>query len=350
MQTILVTGGAGFIGGNFVHFLLRETSAFVVNLDALAYAGHRETLRPVWNHPRHVFVHGRIEDAGLMRELLHTYRPTAIVNFAAESHVDRSIDVPGAFVQTNIVGAYTLLETSRRYWATLPQPERDAFRYLHVSTDEVFGSLASSGAFHEDSPYHPNSPYAASKAAADHLTRAYQHTYGLPILVTNCSNNYGPYQYPEKLIPLALFRALQGKRIPVYGDGQQVRDWLHVEDHCRALLAVLQQGRVGETYCIGGSAEHTNLIVVQMLCAILDEMFDGCSHADQIEFVADRPGHDRRYAIDATKIGTELGWRPQLDFETGLRNTVAWYLANRAWCENVTRGFYQGERLGRVTL
>lgn len=343
MQTWLVTGGAGFIGGNFVLDAV-ASGVRVVNLDALTYAGNLDTLAPLQGHPGHVFVHGDIGDRALVTRLLAEHRPAAILNFAAESHVDRSIDGPAAFVQTNVVGTLNLLECARDYWRSLEGEAREAFRFLHVSTDEVYGSLGESGRFTEETPYAPNSPYSASKAASDHLVRAFHHTYGLPVLTTNCSNNYGPYHFPEKLIPLMIHHALSGQPLPVYGDGQQVRDWLYVGDHCAAIRRVLQAGRLGETYNIGGCNEKTNLDVVRTVCAMLDELSpraDGQSYATQIAFVRDRPGHDRRYAIDAGKIERELGWRPAETFETGLRKTILWYLQHQEWVREVTSGEYR---------
>lgn len=351
-NAVLVTGGAGFIGSNFVRLCLPEGDARcgrLVNLDRLTYAGNLDSLASCLEDPRHVFVEGDIGDGPLVSRLLAEYRPAAVVNFAAESHVDRSIDGPAAFVETNVVGTFRLLEAARRYWVDLPEPERSAFRFLHVSTDEVYGSLGPNGKFTETTPYAPNSPYSASKAASDHFVRAYHHTYGLPVLITNCSNNYGPYQFPEKLIPLMILNALEGKPLPVYGDGQQVRDWLFVEDHCRAIAAVLARGVPGEVYNIGGNCERANLDVVQTICALVDELRPGLAHApcsSLISYVKDRPGHDRRYAIDATKIHRELGWQPKEDFCSGLRQTVAWYLDNRAWVERITSGKYRRERLG----
>jgi dTDP-glucose 4,6-dehydratase len=348
-KTVLVTGGAGFIGGNFVLDLVASGLFEVVNLDALTYAGNLDTLASISESPDHTFVRGRIGDRELVDRLLADHRPSAVVNFAAETHVDRSIDGPGAFIQTNVVETHGLLEAALAYWNGLEGEERDAFRFLHVSTDEVYGALGPTGYFTEESPFRPNSPYAASKAASDHLVRAYHHTYGLPVLTTNCSNNYGPYHFPEKLIPLMILTALRGGPLPVYGDGQQVRDWLYVKDHCRAVLAVLEGGRPGETYNVGGHNERTNLEVVETVCSLLDELAPDSPHAPHgslVTFVADRPGHDRRYAIDAGKIERELGWTPEETFETGLRKTVRWYLENRGWCEGVLSGSYRGERLG----
>lgn len=353
METILVTGGAGFIGSNFVRQWLASFSAEeacrLVNLDKLTYAGNLDSLAGCLDDPRHVFVQGDIGDRPLVDRLLAEYRPRAVVNFAAESHVDRSIDGPEAFVQTNVVGTFRLLEAARKHWSGLPETERAAFRFLHVSTDEVYGSLGPEGRFTETTPCAPNSPYSASKAASDHFVRAYHHTYGLPTLITNCSNNYGPYQFPEKLIPLMILNALEGKPLPVYGDGRQVRDWLFVEDHCRAVRAVLARGIPGEVYNIGGDCERTNLEVVETLCEIVDRLRPGLPHApcrSLITFVTDRPGHDRRYAIDASKIRQQLGWRPQEDFRSGLERTVRWYLENRPWIQRITSGKYRGERLG----
>ena len=344
-MTLLVTGGAGFIGGNFVLDWIAGSDEPVVNLDKLTYAGNLETLASLQGHPRHTFVQGDIGDRALVERLLADHRPRAVINFAAESHVDRSIHGPEDFIQTNIVGTYHLLESVRGYWSALPEPEQKAFRFLHVSTDEVYGSLAKNDpAFAETKRYEPNSPYSASKAASDHLVRAWHHTYGLPVLTTNCSNNYGPYHFPEKLIPLVIHNALAGKPLPIYGDGQQVRDWLFVEDHCRAILRVLEAGQLGETYNIGGWNEKANLDVVRTLCAILDELkprADGQPYASQITYVKDRPGHDRRYAIDARKIERELGWKPQETFETGIRKTVQWYLDHPDWVDNVTSGNYR---------
>ncbi len=349
----LITGGAGFIGSGLARQLIAEGDAEVVVVDKLTYAGHLESLEPVKDNARFHFEQTDICDGGALADIFARYRPDAVFHLAAESHVDRSIDTPAAFIQTNINGTYRLLETVRSFLSEgAGRKIRAEFRFLHVSTDEVFGSLGPKGAFSESSPYAPNSPYAASKASADHLARAWQKTYGLPVLITNCSNNYGPYQFPEKLIPLMITRALAGGSLPVYGDGQHVRDWLYVEDHCRALRLVLEQGRLGETYNIGGAAEMTNLALVQTLCRILDEerpKAGGGSYASQIAFVEDRPGHDRRYAIDCTKLVRELGWQQRESFETGLRKTVRWYLENGAWCASVLKkARYAGERLGRA--
>jgi dTDP-glucose 4,6-dehydratase len=339
---LLVTGGAGFIGANFVLDWCAAGDEPIVNLDKLTYAGNLGNLVALKSDPRHVFVRGDIADRPQVEALLAQYAPRAVVNFAAESHVDRSIHGPADFIATNVVGTSVLLETVRDYWCRLAEPERSRFRFLHVSTDEVYGSLGSTDApFTESSPYAPNSPYAASKAAADHLVRAYRHTYGLPTLTTNCSNNYGPRQFPEKLIPLVIHNALAGKALPIYGDGQNIRDWLYVEDHCAAIRAVLEGGRLGETYNIGAGAEKANLEVVRTLCSILSQVRPGREYASQIAFVKDRPGHDRRYAIDASKIRRELGWRPRESFESGLARTVRWYLGNDAWLAAVTSKEYQ---------
>ncbi len=351
MLTWLVTGGAGFIGGNFVIAALAESPSLrIVNLDALTYAGNLDTLASVASDPRHVFVEGDIGDRACVDALLAEYRPDAVINFAAESHVDRSIDGPAAFIQTNVVGTLSLLEATRDYWRALPDAEKSAFRFLHVSTDEVYGSLGDTGAFTEETPYAPNSPYSASKAASDHLVRAFQHTYGLPTLTTNCSNNYGPFQFPEKLIPLIIQKALAGAPLPVYGDGRNVRDWLFVADHCSAIARVLDAGRVGETYNVGGDAERMNIDVVKAICALLDARrprADGQPRESQITFVTDRPGHDRRYAIDASKLKRELGWKPTVDFEQGIAQTVDWYLANEDWINRVLDGSYRLERIGQ---
>ncbi|MCG6860145.1 MAG: dTDP-glucose 4,6-dehydratase [Chromatiaceae bacterium] len=349
MQTLLVTGGAGFIGGNFVYFLADETDVQIINLDKLTYAGNLDTLDPLRGNSRHVFVEGDICDRGLVRRLLGDYRVDAVVNFAAESHVDRSIDGPAAFVETNVTGTFNLLDCAREYWAGLGGSGKEGFRFLHVSTDEVYGSLGATGKFVETMPYAPNSPYSASKAASDHLVRAWYHTYGLPVLTTNCSNNYGPYQFPEKLIPLMTIKAMKGERLPIYGDGSNVRDWLYVEDHCRAIWRVLEAGRPGEVYNVGGESERTNVQVVDTLCALLDELLPDSPyrpHGQLKTFVADRPGHDARYAIDARKLQSELGWEPRESFESGMRRTLVWYLENQTWCKRVMDGSYRGERLG----
>ena len=349
MRTWLVTGGAGFIGGNFVLDSLAGDSVRIVNLDALTYAGNLDTLAPVRADPAHRFVHGDIGDRALVAALLREHRPEAVINFAAESHVDRSIDGPAAFVQTNVVGTLALLESVRDYWRELPEGPRADFRFLHVSTDEVFGSLGVSGAFTEDSPYAPNSPYSASKAASDHLVRAFHHTFGLPVLTTHCSNNYGPYQFPEKLIPLIIQRAQAGEELPVYGDGRNVRDWLYVGDHVTAIRRVLEAGRVGATYNIGGDSERETLQVVEAICALLDARrprADGQPRVSQVRFVADRPGHDRRYAIDATRLKSELGWVPSVRFEEGIARTVDWYLGHQPWVARVLDGSYRLERIG----
>ncbi len=342
---ILVTGGAGFIGGNFVLQALQTNVSGLVNLDKLTYAGNLQTLQSVNNFPNYFFFQGDIGDKDLVSKLLSKHRPSSIINFAAESHVDRSIHGPQDFIQTNIVGTFNLLESARSYFDTLQGSEKDQFRFLHVSTDEVYGTLEKSApAFSETNPYEPNSPYAASKAASDHLVRAWFHTYGLPVLTTNCSNNYGPYQFPEKLIPLVIHNALKGKPLPIYGDGLQVRDWLYVTDHCEAIHTVLHKGKLGETYNIGGNNEKTNISVVQTICSILDQLkprSDQKSYAEQITFVKDRPGHDRRYAINAAKIASELGWKPKETFETGIRKTVQWYLDNQDWVEGVVSGSYR---------
>jgi dTDP-glucose 4,6-dehydratase len=344
-MTILVTGGAGFIGANFVLDWLAQTDEPVLNLDKLTYAGNQENLASLQGNPRHIFVQGDIGDRALVEKLLAEHRPRAVVNFAAESHVDRSIHGPEDFIQTNIVGTFRLLEEVRAYWSGLPADDKTAFRFLHVSTDEVYGTLSQDAPpFAETNAYEPNSPYSASKAASDHLVRAWHHTYGLPVLTTNCSNNYGPYHFPEKLIPLMIVNALAGKPLPVYGDGQQVRDWLYVKDHCSAIRRVLQAGRLGETYNVGGWNEKPNLEIVHTVCALLDELrprADGHSYQAQITFVQDRPGHDRRYAIDARKIERELGWKPAETFETGIRKTVQWYLDHPDWVAHVQSGAYK---------
>jgi dTDP-glucose 4,6-dehydratase len=344
---IIVTGGAGFIGSAVVRTLLREDGPQVVNLDKLTYAGNLESLASVAASPRYSFAHMDICDAQGVAALLDAEQPDAIMHLAAESHVDRSIDGPMAFVETNIVGTAILLQAALRYWRGLKGTRKEQFRFHHISTDEVFGSLGAAGLFREDTPYAPNSPYSASKAASDHLVRAWHHTYGFPAVMTNCSNNYGPFQFPEKLIPLTILRAMEGKPLPVYGRGENVRDWLHVEDHALALIAVLKQGRLGETYNIGGGAERQNIDVVRGICGLLDEIRPGQRpRADLITFVADRPGHDLRYAIDSSKIRQELGWVPRESFESGLAHTVRWYLDNRKWWERIISGSYRTERLG----
>jgi dTDP-glucose 4,6-dehydratase len=349
MATWLVTGGAGFIGSALVRMLLSETDHAVVNVDKLTYAGNLESLPDAEDNPRYAFEQIDICDSAALRDCFDRHAPNIVVHLAAESHVDRSIDGPGTFIETNVVGTFTVLQESLRHWRTLEQPERDAFRMLHVSTDEVYGSLGANGRFHEETPYAPNSPYSASKAASDHLVRAWHHTYGLPVVTTNCSNNYGPYQFPEKLIPLTIQNALAEKPLPVYGRGENVRDWLFVEDHARALRAAVERGRPGETYNVGGDCERQNIDVVRGICALLDEIRPrdgGQPHAELITFVTDRPGHDARYAIDAGKIRRELGWCPSETFDTGLRKTVEWYLENQEWASRVQSGAYRGERLG----
>lgn len=341
---ILVTGGAGFIGSNFVLDWLEKLDEPVINLDKLTYAGNLDNLKTVADNKKHIFVKGDIGDFELVSKLLAEHKPRAVLNFAAESHVDRSIHGPEDFIQTNVVGTFHLLEAVRAYWNGLDEDAKAAFKFLHVSTDEVYGTLEKNDPpFNECNRYEPNSPYSASKAASDHLVRAYHHTYGLPVLTTNCSNNYGPYHFPEKLIPLVIHNALNGKPLPIYGDGQQIRDWLFVKDHCTAIRRVLSAGRLGETYNVGGWNEKPNLEVVHTICDILDELkprADGQSYKTQITFVKDRPGHDRRYAIDASKLEKELGWKPAETFETGIRKTVQWYLDNQAWVENITSGQY----------
>jgi dTDP-glucose 4,6-dehydratase len=349
MHTLLVTGGAGFIGGNFVNLLMAETDWRVINLDKLTYAGNLDTLAPLAGNPRHGFVQGDIADRALVETLLADYEVDAVVNFAAESHVDRSIDGPAEFITTNVVGTFNLLDQARAHWLRLDAAKRRAFRFLHVSTDEVYGTLGETGRFTEATPYAPNSPYSASKAASDHLVRAWFHTYGLPVLTTNCSNNYGPYQFPEKLIPLMIQKAQRGEPLPIYGDGGNVRDWLYVTDHCRAILRVLAGGTPGEVYNVGGDSERTNLQVVDTLCTLLDELLPDSPHRPHLglkSFVTDRPGHDRRYAIDASKLKRALGWAPVETFETGMRRTVQWYLGHPQWCARVMDGSYRGERLG----
>ncbi|MGE9289519.1 MAG: dTDP-glucose 4,6-dehydratase [Puniceicoccales bacterium] len=351
-QAILVTGGCGFIGSNFVRYLLSKDSfdGMVVNLDALTYAGNPANLADFEGDSRYVLVEGSIGDEEGVARLLNGYSITAVVNFAAESHVDRSIDSPEPFFETNVTGTLRMLQAVRKYWKELPEQEAADFRFLHVSTDEVYGSLMPEDpAFTEKNPHCPNSPYSASKAASDHIVRAYHHTYGLPVVTTNCSNNYGPFQFPEKLIPLMILNALEGKDLPIYGDGMNIRDWLYVEDHCSAIDEVLRRGKVGETYNVGGKCERPNIEIVDQICRILDELSPrsgGGSYQDQKIFVTDRPGHDRRYAIDATKIESELGWTPAETFETGIRKTILWYLENREWCDEIGRKKYQRERIG----
>jgi len=344
-MSVLITGGAGFIGANFVLDWVANSDEKIVNLDKLTYAGNLESLASLKNNPQHVFVQGDIGDAALLPKLLTEHQPRAVLNFAAESHVDRSIHGPGDFIETNIVGTFRLLESVRGYWHGLSAEAQSQFRFLHVSTDEVYGSLAPQDpAFTEHHQYEPNSPYSASKAASDHLVRAWHHTYGLPVVTTNCSNNYGPLHFPEKLIPLMIVNALAGKPLPVYGDGMQVRDWLYVKDHCSAIRRVLEGGRLGETYNVGGWNEKPNIEIVKTVCALLDELrprADGASYATQISYVKDRPGHDRRYAIDARKLEKELGWKPSETFETGIRKTVAWYLENTEWVAHVQSGAYR---------
>jgi dTDP-glucose 4,6-dehydratase len=346
---IIITGGAGFIGSALIRQLLTETNFQVLNIDKLTYAGNLESLPEAQANPNYQFLQADICDSEAMNNAFEQFKPDAVMHLAAESHVDRSIDGPGEFIQTNVVGTYTLLEASRKYWVTLSEEAKKAFRFHHISTDEVYGTLGETGFFTEETAYQPNSPYSASKAGSDHLVRAWLHTYGMPTLITNCSNNYGPYQFPEKLIPLMINNALEGKPLPIYGKGDNIRDWLFVDDHARALRTVLETGVVGEVYNIGGFNEHTNIDVVHTLCEILDELLPESAHVPHknlIEFVTDRPGHDQRYAIDATKIEKELGWTPDETFKTGIRKTVEWYLNNRQWCENVLDGSYQKQRLG----
>ncbi|MBB4167372.1 dTDP-glucose 4,6-dehydratase [Rhizobium sp. BK538] len=344
-MTVLVSGGAGFIGGNFVLDWIAQSGERIVNVDKLTYAGNLDTLKSLRGDDRHVFAHGDIGDREFIESLLRTHHPRAIINFAAESHVDRSIHGPAAFIETNVVGTFNLLEAARAFWQELNGDEKSAFRFLHVSTDEVYGSLGATDApFSENNRYEPNSPYSASKAASDHLVRAWHHTYGLPVLTTNCSNNYGPYHFPEKLIPLVILNALAGKPLPIYGDGQQIRDWLYVKDHCSAIRTVLADGQVGEVYNVGGWNEKPNLAVVHTICDTLDALKPqqgGGSYRDQIAFVKDRPGHDRRYAIDARKIERDLGWKPAETFESGIQKTISWYLDNQDWVANVTSGAYR---------
>jgi dTDP-glucose 4,6-dehydratase len=357
METIVVTGGAGFIGANFARHALAHTDARVVVYDKLTYAGNLCTIEDLLSNGRFAFVQGDIADSQAVRSLFHTYEPSGVVNFAAETHVDRSIDDPRPFIDTNIVGAFVLLETARKYLGASEVAARARFRFLQVSTDEVYGALDETGLFRETTPYAPNSPYSASKAAADHMARAYFSTYGVPVIITNCSNNYGPYQFPEKLIPLMTLNALEGKQLPIYGDGGNVRDWLYVEDHCSGILAALERGRPGEKYNIGGGNERTNLEVLDKICEALEEAAPACdnpalrkqrlnSYLELKTFVQDRPGHDRRYAIDAAKIRQELGWKPEYNLDLGIGNTVRWYLENRIWCNRVQEGKYQRERLG----
>jgi dTDP-glucose 4,6-dehydratase len=348
MKTFFVTGGASFIGGNFILNLMKTGQAKVINYDKLTYAGNLDTLASIKDDDNYEFIQGDICDRETLSSLFESYEIDCVVHFAAESHVDRSIDAPGEFIQTNIVGTFELLEAAR-WFVAAKNLDRKHFRFLHVSTDEVYGSLGDTGLFTEQTPYSPNSPYAASKASSDHLVRSYHKTFGLPVLTTNCSNNYGPYQFPEKLLPLMIHNALAGKPLPVYGDGKQIRDWLYVEDHCNAILKVLEKGEVGQVYNIGGHNEKTNLEVVHALCQILDEMVPESPHRPHknlIQYVTDRPGHDRRYAIDASKIQNQLGWKPQESFETGLKKTVRWYLDNQSWTNRVMSGAYRGERLG----
>ena len=351
-ETWLVTGGAGFIGGNFVRRQVLKNNRKIINLDKLTYAGNQDTLRELANDENYVFIQGDIADDNLIAELLHKYQPDAIVNFAAESHVDRSIDAPDDFIHTNILGTFNLLKHSLNYFKSLTDIKKDKFKFLHVSTDEVYGSLGETGLFTESTAYSPNSPYSASKASSDHLVRAYHHTYGLPVLTTNCSNNYGPYQFPEKLIPLIIMKALKFEALPVYGDGKNIRDWLYVEDHCSAIETVITNGKVGEVYNVGGNEEKQNIEVVHTLCDILDELrpgtgqHEGKSRRDLITFVKDRPGHDQRYAIDSSKLQDNLDWQPDESFTSGIRKTVQWYLDNKDWSDRILDGSYQGQRLG----
>lgn len=351
-DVILVTGGAGFIGGAFVRQWLGAEPTRLINLDALTYAGNLDSLESVQADPSYTFVHGDINDGPLVAELLREHEPRAIVHFAAESHVDRSIDGPAAFIQTNVVGTCTLLDAAMKHWRELSAEARERFRFLHVSTDEVYGSLGPTGAFSETTRYSPNSPYSSSKAASDHFVRAYQHTFGLPTLITNCSNNYGPFQFPEKLIPLMILNAVEGKPLPVYGDGMQIRDWLYVDDHCEAIRTVLARGTPGETYNIGGNSERANIEIVKTICSIVDRLRPELAHRpceSLLKYVKDRPGHDRRYAIDASKIKRELGWEPKQNLKTGLEATVRWYLDNPTWVGRITSGVYARERLGLAT-
>ena len=353
MSTLLVTGGAGFIGSALIRHLIATTDHHVVNIDSLTYAGNLESLGAAREHPRHHFVCADVADASAVREVFSAFEPAGVIHLAAESHVDRSIDAPAVFISTNVLGTFTLLQEARGYWQSLDPAAADRFRFLHVSTDEVFGSLGTAGRFDEHSPYDPSSPYSASKAAADHMARAWHRSYGLPTLVSNCSNNYGPYQFPEKLSPLTILNAIEGKHLPVYGRGENVRDWLFVEDHVRALLVVLERGVPGETYLVGGESEMRNIDVVTSICRALDELrprTDGSRYESLIRFVEDRPGHDFRYAIDPRKLETQLGWRPQEKFESALRKTVRWYLDNVEWCQRVESGAYQRQRLGLQSI
>jgi dTDP-glucose 4,6-dehydratase len=351
MKTVLLTGGAGFIGSNLVYHLIKKDCFKVINYDKLSYAGNLESLSEINKDARYIFIKDDICNRQSLDKLFEKERPEAVIHLAAESHVDRSIDEPGVFIKTNIVGTFELLESARFYWGNLDQEGQCTFRFLHVSTDEVYGSLGTEGFFHEETRYQPNSPYSASKAGADHLVRAYYQTYGLPVIIINCSNNYGPRQFPEKLIPLMILNALEGKTLPVYGTGKNVRDWVYVDDHCRALAIILEKGKPGEAYNVGGRTEKTNLQVVETICTILDEIkprSNGKPYRDQIVFVKDRPGHDLRYAIDISKISRELGWNPRESFNSGLRKTVNWYLDNLEWCKNVQNGSYRRERLGLI--
>lgn len=344
-MTILITGGAGFIGANFVLKCIKQLDELIINLDKLTYAGNLDNLSSIKDNNNHIFIKGDIADSNLAKDLLEKYKPRAIINFAAESHVDRSISAPEDFIQTNVLGTFNLLECAKQYWQKLSSEERDAFRFLHISTDEVYGTLnKDDNPFNEKNRYEPNSPYSASKAASDHFVRAYYHTYGLPVLTTNCSNNYGPYQFPEKLIPLVIHNALNNQELPIYGDGQQIRDWLFVEDHCNAILKVLEKGALGEVYNIGGLNEKTNIEVVNYICEILDEVkpkIGGVSYKSQITYIKDRPGHDRRYAIDAKKIKENLDWSPECTFETGIKQTINWYLDNQQWVSRIISGDYK---------
>ncbi len=348
-KTIFITGGCGFIGSNFIRILIKKPEISIINLDALTYAGNHDSLFEAKDHPNYTFIHGNITDRGVLEQIYSSYTPHAVINFAAESHVDRSIRGPEVFIETNIVGTFRLLEAARNYWNNLDENARSEFRFLHISTDEVYGSLDNNASpFSEETPYSPRSPYSASKAASDHLVKAWYETYGLPTLITNCSNNYGPAQFPEKLIPLIILNALEGNPLPIYGNGQAIRDWLFVEEHCEAILSVLQRGRLGETYCIGGKSERTNLQVVKAICKLLDTLkprSDRKSYEDQITFVSERPGHDHRYAIDTTKIEAELGWKPSLSFEDGLQQTLNWYLSNPSWLDGVKNKVSQNKRV-----